>query len=329
MRSKRLQKEVYHDLVARLDRMEASQARLAEAVEDAIRREVDRLDGYLTYHHDRLITGLSQHSEPRVSYASAAMDAIWRTKEFDIVVPTAESALLAYISRHGFETIEPHVLAVIEAHVQPGATTVDVGSNIGIHALALAAAVGPSGSVTCFEPAPHIAKALERTLQLNGFSDRTRVHREAVTDIPGHVTFYRAHHGPMSSILSLPDFMAAEEFQVPATTLDDRIAPGSRVDFIKIDVEGAEPNVWRGMRRIIAENSQLQIALGWSSSHFQRGGCDPVAFMHDIRSSGFKPYLIGAAPSDAVMQPLIQDVTALEGTNLFLSRAELSQSVHA
>jgi len=324
MRSKRIPSEAYLDLLARLERIEASQARLGEATEDAIKREVDRLDGYLTYHHDRLLTGLNHHSEPRVCYASATMDAIWRTKEFDVVVPTVESGLLAYISRHGFETIEADVLAVIKAHVRPGAVTVDVGSNIGIHALALAVAVGPSGSVTCFEPAPHIAKALERTLHLNGFSDRTHVHREAVTDTPGHIIFYRAHHGPMSSIFSLPDFMAAEEIQVAATTLDDRIAPGSRVDFIKIDVEGAEPNVWRGMRRIVAENSHLQIALEWSSSHFQRSGCDPVAFMHDIRSSGFKPYLIGAQSNNDLMQPLSQDVTALEGTNLFLTRgAEL------
>lgn len=350
VRSKRIPEDAYCDLLAQLERIEASQALLGETIgkvadrfvepagtsiikemvdrqlavtEDAIRKEVDRLDGYLIYHLDRLLTYLNDQAKPRVCYASATVDAIWRTKEFDIVVPTVESGLLAYISRHGFENIEADVLAVIKAHVRPGSTAVDVGSNVGIHALTLAAVVGPSGSVTCFEPTPHIATALERTLRLNGFSDRAHVHREAVTDKPGHVTFYRAHHGPMSSIFSLPDFMAAEEIQVPATTLDERIPHGSRVDFVKIDVEGAEPNVWRGMRRIVAENSQLQIVLEWSSSHFQRSGCDPVEFMHDIRSSGFKPYLIDVHSDHDLMQPLSQDVTALEGRNLFLTREEV------
>ena len=64
---------------------------------------------------------------------------------------------------------------MIKAHVQPGAVAIDVGANIGVHALTLAAAVGPLGTVACFEPIPHIAAALGRTLRLNGFGDRAKV----------------------------------------------------------------------------------------------------------------------------------------------------------
>jgi len=300
----------------------ARQTLLHEVVEEAIRKGADRLDGYLAYHTDRLLARLNTQAAPHRS-SSAAADAILGTNEFDVVVPTVESGLLEYISRHGFENIEADVVAVIKAHVQPGAATVDVGSNIGVHALTLAATVGPSGTVACFEPTPHIATALRRTLRLNGFSDRTKVYSEAVTDKTGQVTFHRAHHGAKSSIFSLPDHMTAEEIQVPATTLDERITRGSRVDFIKIDVEGAEPNVWRGMRRIIAENPELQIALKWSSSEFRRSGCDPTAFMHDICSSGFQPYLIEFHSDHDLMQPLTQNVNVLEGKDLFFTRRDL------
>lgn len=312
----------FRDVTERLERIEASQSLIRAALSEAIRQEVDRLDGYLAYHHDHLLTCLNTHRESRLSYSSGTIDAILRTKEFDIVVPTTETGLLSYISRHGFENIETDVAAVIKAHVQPGANVIDVGSNIGVHALTFAAIVGSSGTVRCFEPAPHLATALERTLRLNGFGDRTHVHREAVSDKAGHTVFYRAHHGPMSSMFSLPDAMTAEEIQVPATTLDKCIHAGSRVDFIKIDAEGAEPSVWRGMRRIVAENPQLKIVLEWSSSHFQRSGCDPTAFMDDIRASGFKPHIIDARSDQELTRPLNEDVSALEGMNLFLTRTE-------
>jgi len=79
MRSKRISGNAYRDLIARLERIEASHALLRDAVgkvadrligpagigatEYAIRNEVDRLDGYLTYHHDRLLTHLNSHAE--------------------------------------------------------------------------------------------------------------------------------------------------------------------------------------------------------------------------------------------------------------------------
>ena len=310
-RSKRLSKDADRNLFARLDRIEAS-----------LREEADRLDGYLIYQHDRLWARLKADADTRLRHSSAMVDAILRTTEFDVAVPTAESGLLEYISRHGFEDIDADVAAVIKARVQPGAAAVDVGSNVGVHALTLAAAVGPSGTVTCFEPMPHMAAALGRTLRLNGFGDRAKVHCEAVTDKTGLVAFYRAHNGTKSSLFSLPDFMIAETIQVPSTTLDEHITPGSRVDFIKIDVEGAEPNVWRGIRRIIAENPKLEIALKWSSSRFRLGGSDPTAFMDDICSSGFRPHLIDVHSNRDLMRPLGKDVNALEAADLFLTRTE-------
>ena len=322
-RSRRLSEDAYCNLLARLERIEASQVLLRKAVGEEIRNEADRLDGYLIYHNDRLWTRLQADVDSRLCNTSAMADAILETKAFDIVVPTAESGLLEYISRHGFENIEAGVVEVIKAHVQPGAAAIDVGSHIGVHALALSAAVEPSGTVTCFEPAPHLAAALGRTLRLNGFGDRANVHCEAVTDKTGQVAFHRAHHGKKSSLFSVADCMAAETIQVGATTLNERITPGSRVDFIKIDVGGAEPNVWRGMRRIIAENPKLEIALKWSSSQIRLGGCDPAAFMHDICASGFQFYLIDVHSDHDLMRRLSKDVNALEGADLFLTRTEL------
>jgi FkbM family methyltransferase len=258
-----------------------------------------------------------------VLYSSKDLDAILRCGDFDIIIPTEEAGLLCYIARHGFENMEPDVRAVIKARVRQGDAAVDVGANIGLHALTLASIVGPSGSLTCFEPAPHIALALERSLRLNGFGDRAAVHRAAVADRSGQIRFHRAHHASVSSLFPLTDAMTAEEIQVPVTTLDDAFPMGSRVDFIKMDVEGAEPNIWRGMSRIVSENPELEIVLEWSSSHFRRSGWDPAAFMGEIGAAGFKPHLIIGRKGAQLTRPLSEDAGTLEGANLLLTRKDL------
>ena len=99
-RSKPLSKDADRNVLARLERIEASQLLLRQAIAE----EVDRLDGYVIYHTDRLWLRLNANAEPRLCNSSAAVDAILETQEFDVVVPSAESGLLDYISRHGFET---------------------------------------------------------------------------------------------------------------------------------------------------------------------------------------------------------------------------------
>jgi FkbM family methyltransferase len=196
---------------------------------------------------------------------------------------------------------------------------VDAGANIGIHSIIMSLAVGSKGRVVCFEPLPHLANALKRTLHLNGFGDRVSVQQSALSDATGEATFYRAAHGPMSSLYALPDGVEAEPILVHMSTLDEYFAPGSRVDFVKMDVEGAEPRVWRGMQRILKENADIEVVLEWSSSHFKRSGEDPSAFMAEIQAAGFSPFVISDDGPAEHLIPL-DSAEVVEGINLLLTR---------
>ena len=183
------------------------------------------------------------------------MRAPWRfnslllAANYDLLVPTEEVGLIAYLLRHGPAAIEPGVRSVLRDRLKPGGTAVDVGANIGIHSITMGLAVGKHGRVVCFEPLPHLAKAVKRTLRLNGLGDRALVHQMALAGESGEVTFHRAAHGPMSSLYPPPGGQGAEAIIVRTTTLDESFAPGDRVDLVKMDVEGAEPLVWRGMQQ--------------------------------------------------------------------------------
>ncbi|MBV9538875.1 MAG: FkbM family methyltransferase [Acidisphaera sp.] len=267
---------------------------------------------------DRILPLVRKPPDP--AYVSEGLDALIMAGPFDLLVPTQESGLLSFLLRHGPQAVEPGVRAVLQHRLKPGAVAVDIGANLGLHALTMADVVGPTGRVLCFEPAPHLAAALARTLRLNDFGSRAQVNEVALADLPGEATLYCASHSPLSSLFALPARADVVPLQVRVSTLDETISPGSRVDFVKMDVEGAEPLVWRGMRRVLSENQAVEVLMEWSASHFQRSGEDPDAFMTRILEDGFSVFEIDSTRPDAPLVPLQKAVAELEACNLLLTR---------
>jgi hypothetical protein len=124
----------------------------------------------------------------------------------------------------------------------------------------------------------------------------------------------------MSSLFPL-EGETSDAVEVPQTTLDDLLPPGSRVDVVKMDVEGAEPLVWHGMARVRADNPALAVVLEWSASHFQRAGHDPDAFLTEILASGYDFEVVDDARPGETHRVEPASVRALEGENVVLRPA--------
>jgi FkbM family methyltransferase len=128
-------------------------------------------------------------------------------------------------------------------------TFIDVGANIGYYSLLVAA---KGVSVIAVEASPQIIPALERSILLNrDLSSRIRVVRAAASDLEGEVPFWvntvTHNFGLGSTVGSLPD-APSSAVSVPCVRLDDVISfetPGPLL--CKVDVEGAECRVLRGM----------------------------------------------------------------------------------
>jgi FkbM family methyltransferase len=277
-------------------------------------------DSYLAHHVAELRRDLGVH-RGTASPSAPGLDLLLLAGDFDLVVPSVERGLVAYLLRHGADGIEPGVAAAIERELRPGGFAVDAGANIGLLALVMARAVGPEGRLICFEPVPHLVAGLRRTLAINGFAARSEVRAIALADSEGTGTFNIADHGPMSSLLPLPDEATAETIEIVRSTLDAQIPAGSRVDLVKLDVEGAEPMVWRGAERVRRESPEIVFVLEWSASHFGRSGIDAADFMAEIRRDGFTPFRIATDDPAGAVAALTDDLAALEGANLLLRRA--------
>ena len=66
-------------------------------------------------------------------------------------------------------------------------------------------------------------------------------------------------------------------------TLDQITADWPRVDLIKIDAEGAEEAIWRGMRQTLARHQGITIIMEMKCSRYT----NPQAFVREIRGAGF------------------------------------------
>ena len=151
---------------------------------------------------------------------------------------------------------EPQLQAFLEWVVRPGWACVDVGAHHGLLTLRLAQLVGAGGRVVAFEAHPDNADELRRGLQPHPESAHVRIEQRAVTDGSSKTVFLHGGRNRASSEWNVlgkdvEGRATAAEIAVPAISLDEYFPGDSHVDLVKIDVEGAEGQVLRGMRRLL------------------------------------------------------------------------------
>jgi FkbM family methyltransferase len=148
-------------------------------------------------------------------------------------------------------SFEPNEFAFLDEILKPGMVFVDAGANDGYYTLFAASKVGPAGRVVAIEPSSRERVNLRRNMQRNNFENIWIV-TEALGAASGEADLRLAHdkHSGHNTLgrFAHDDVTAARPERVTVETLDaitTRLAL-PRIDFIKIDVEGAEANVIAG-----------------------------------------------------------------------------------
>jgi len=131
------------------------------------------------------------------------------------------------------------------SHTCGGETILDIGANIGYLTLLMAHKVGPAGRVIAFEPVPWVYDVLCENLRLNR-CDQVQAECKAVADVLGQGVMQSDLNNPLSFIGRLSE---RGDLTVPLVSIDHyaETAGLERLDFVKIDVEGPEDAVIRGM----------------------------------------------------------------------------------
>lgn len=192
---------------------------------------------------------------------------------------------------------EPHVREIIVSSLSAGGIYVDVGANIGLHALYAAGLVGNTGNIVCIEPNYRLFNILENNFDINGFLDRTKFYNMAASNYNGNGTMYIYDGHAGGSGLGKSDEYLSEckEQIVNIGTLDnilnENIDTPYVVDVLKIDVEGFELKVLQGASKVL-DNPNITVILEWQPEDMiQRVGKDaPREVLNIFRERGFSVY---------------------------------------
>ena len=134
---------------------------------------------------------------------------------------------------------------VCEELICEGDLVFDVGANIGYTTLLFSRAVGPSGRVLAFEPAPRTFNLLVRSLEQ---ANNVECLNLAVSSHAGEASFYETETLDTSSLEAVAK---VEPYNVVVDTLDSIVRSQGRPAFVKIDVEGHEESVFKGMKWLL------------------------------------------------------------------------------
>jgi FkbM family methyltransferase len=151
----------------------------------------------------------------------------------------------------------------INEQIKPGMNVLDVGAHIGLMTVIFGKKVGDKGSVYAFEPTPTTIKILRETIKLNKINNISTI-PAALADKKGKLTFYISENAADNSNSLVNNHRTdrkEEKIEVEVNTIDDFIAEKkiSRIDFIKIDVEGAELKLLKGAAKIIKKDRPKMI----------------------------------------------------------------------
>lgn len=171
-------------------------------------------------------------------------------------------------------------------------TVIDVGANIGAYTRFFAKLVGPHGRVIALEPdRENFKRLLEATKDYPCVEPRC----VAASDKTGECILYK------SSSLNVDHQTydsgeAREKVAISAVSLDDIIPPGARIDFIKMDIQGAETMALRGAQRVLGENPNIVLLFEYWPYAIRRSGHDPIELLDSLQQAGFHLQTMGRNP---------------------------------
>lgn len=200
----------------------------------------------------------------------------------------SDSKLRELIATSAYEKAEQLFL---QAFLKPGDVFLDVGANIGIFSLLASKKVGKKGFIHSFEPTPQTFQRLTYNIKLNSFQN-IYSHNKALSNKVGDNEF----------IISLDGFDAWNSFGKPSQgtnftklivetdTLDNFIKGNclTKIDLIKIDVEGWEVPVLEGGVEYFTKPNSAALLVEFSDQNLLNAGYTSLTLFNKLIDYGYK-----------------------------------------
>lgn len=134
----------------------------------------------------------------------------------------------------------PDYLKVMQDNIKEGNTVLDIGANIGYYTLLMSKMVGRSGKVYSFEPEPKNFEILQKNIQLNNI-ENVVLSNLAMSDKSGKAFMELSNDSGQHRL-------SESGIEIQTTTIDEYFKD-VKIDFIKMDAEGSEGRIFKGMKQ--------------------------------------------------------------------------------
>jgi FkbM family methyltransferase len=177
--------------------------------------------------------------------------------------------------------------------VKTGTWVVDVGANIGFFSMALARR--ENVRLLAFEPDDRNFQNLMSVIADGGLRTQVHPYALALSDKTGSGLLYLSDFSPMDH--KLIDSRSSRNVEIAITRLDDFLAAHPQhvdrpVSLIKIDVQGAELHVLRGMHQTLVRNNYPPILVEYAPDDLRQAGVTPEDFFSAFEALGYRPHAL-------------------------------------
>ena len=232
---------------------------------------------------------------------------------------------------------EPYTTEVIKQNISNGDLVMDIGANIGYFTLIMAKGIKENGKVFSFEPEPKNFELLKKNVETNNYSN-VILEKKAIGNKTGTTKLYLAdrknnifssgmHRIFRSDLVSqIPDPISINIIKLDDYLQDLKFI--KKIRLIKIDVEGAEFDVLKGMNKILDENKEIEIVMEFSSENLEDYGSNAYDVVNFLMNKGFKLSVINEVEKRMEEVTGIKEIIDSEakkiGLNIFCSRTNES-----
>lgn len=173
--------------------------------------------------------------------------------------------------------------------VKKGNIVLDIGAHIGYYTLIFAKLVGEEGKVFAFEPEPTNFSLLKKNVELNGYKNVILI-QKAVSNKTGTLKLYLCK-GNVGDNRIYDSHDGRPSIEIEAIRLDDYFKDNNeRINFVKMDIQGAEGGAILGMSQLLEKNKTIKIVTEFWPTGLKKFGTEPEEYLQSLTRLRFKLY---------------------------------------
>lgn len=216
---------------------------------------------------------------------------------------------------------------LVKKEIKKGDVVLDIGAHIGYYTLIFAKCVGEKGKVFAFEPNPDNFILLKKNVKINGYKNVVLI-QKAVSNQTNKIRLFLSNENTGDH--RIYDSCDNRNFiEIEAIRLDDYFKDyDGKIDFIKIDTQGADFFVIEGMSNLLKKNKKIKVATEFWPIGLKRCGVDSMEYLRLLINHSFALYHINEMKKEIKLlniTKLLETCTPEKEnhTNLFCVRGKI------